>query len=97
MRRKIGMRPSRRNTFIYICALIAMLAYGIPRIPALKPGLAGSFSAVWILFCALAIAANVYFFVGADKERSRMLEELDADKDDTSSAGSAGKKSAVSR
>jgi|GEM_PF-3213172 len=80
MKRMSKPRPSRSRAMIYACALVALLVYGIPRIPSLKPGLAGSFSMLWILFAGLALAANVYFFVGADRERSRMLEELDVTK-----------------
>jgi hypothetical protein len=80
MRRKTRVVPHARHRAItYTCCLLALLAYGIPRIPPLRPGLAGTFSLVWILFAALAVAANVYFLVGADRERSRMLEAREAD------------------
>lgn len=75
MRRKTKDVPNARNrAVVYTCALVAMGAYAVPRIPKLQHGLPGSFSMVWILFALLALAANVYFMVGADKERSRMLE-----------------------
>jgi len=75
MRRKVANVPNgRQKAFIYTCSLLALVAYGLPRLPALKHGLAGSFSVVWILFAALTISANLYFLFGADKERSRMLE-----------------------
>jgi hypothetical protein len=32
---------------------------------------------VWILFAVLALAANLYFMLGADEERKHMLEERD--------------------
>ncbi|MDQ0191496.1 hypothetical protein JI721_03395 [Alicyclobacillus cycloheptanicus] len=76
MRRKtLPGRTARRRAIVYTCALVALVAYGLPRIPALQHGLGGSFSVIWILFAGLAIAANLYFVVGADRERSRILEE----------------------
>lgn len=76
MRRKIQTyKNSRSRAFVYLAALVAMAVYAIPQLPKLKPGIAGTFSMVWILFLILAIAANVYFMVGADVERRRMLEE----------------------
>lgn len=80
MRRMQKQRPSQRTALIYALALVALLAYALPRIPALRPGLPGTFSVLWIIFAGLALAANVYFFVGADKERSKMLEELETKK-----------------
>lgn len=75
MRRKTRVvTHARRRAFVYGCALVALVVYGLPRIPALQRGLPGTFSLIWILFAGLALAANVYFLVGADKERSRMLE-----------------------
>ncbi|WP_211230644.1 hypothetical protein [Alicyclobacillus herbarius] len=68
---------SRRRALVYATALIALGAYGIPRLPSLQPGLAGTFALLWILFLGLGVAANLYFVFGADKERSRMLEEMD--------------------
>ncbi|GGJ11487.1 hypothetical protein GCM10010885_21010 [Alicyclobacillus cellulosilyticus] len=72
---KVRMARSRVRSFVYACALLSLLAYGVPRLPALRPGWAGTFSMLWILFAGLAFAANVYFAVGADRERSRMLAE----------------------
>jgi uncharacterized membrane protein len=75
MRRRMRNVPKAKNkALVYTCALLAIGVYGVPRIPGLYPGLAGTFSMVWILFAVLALAANVYFLVGADRERSRMLE-----------------------
>lgn len=75
MRRKLKTVPQARNrAVVYSCALVAMGMYAIPKIPRLEHGLPGTFSMVWILFAVLALASNVYFLVGADKERSRMLE-----------------------
>jgi len=79
MRRKIRFVPhGRRKAAIYTLSLITLLTFGIPRIPELHPGTAGTFAMVWIMFSALAVAANLYFWIGADKERSRMLEEQGA-------------------
>lgn len=63
----------RRKAFVYCCALIALLVYALPRLPKLQHGLGGTFSLIWILFACMTLAANLYFLVGADKERSRML------------------------
>jgi predicted anti-sigma-YlaC factor YlaD len=77
MRRKTRPDPAiRRRTLFYACAILAIMVYAIPRLPSLKPGLAGTFTLLWILFAGLAVAANLYFVFGADKERSRMLEEI---------------------
>ncbi|GMA51552.1 hypothetical protein GCM10025857_29090 [Alicyclobacillus contaminans] len=65
----------RRRALVYAAAALALAVYGIPRIPALAPGVAGTFSMVWILFAALAIASNLYFLVGADRERGHQLAE----------------------
>jgi hypothetical protein len=70
---------SKRRAFVNTCAIVALSVYGIPRIPRLHPGLDGTFSTIWILFAALAVAANLYFLVGADKERSQQLERQEAD------------------
>ncbi len=78
MKRMARRRPNRRTAFIYTCALIALGVYAIPNLlPELHPGIAGSFSVLWILFAGLALAANLYFLFGADRERSRMLEEIE--------------------
>ncbi|MCL6548078.1 MAG: hypothetical protein K6T30_04115 [Alicyclobacillus sp.] len=75
MRRKMRYVPrSRTRALLNSCALIAVTVYALPRLPQLHPGLPGSFAALWICFAGLAIAANLYFLVGADAERSRMLE-----------------------
>lgn len=75
MRRKMRHVPQAKNrAIVYTCSIIALVAYATPRIPALHHGMPGTFSMVWILFAILALASNVYFLVGADKERSRMLE-----------------------
>jgi hypothetical protein len=70
---------AKRRAFANTCAIVALSVYGIPRIPRLHPGLDGTFSTVWILFAALAVAANLYFLVGADKERSQQLERQEAE------------------
>lgn len=78
MKRMSRRAPNRRTALIYTCALIALGVYAIPNLlPELHPGIAGSFSVLWILFAGLALAANLYFLFGADKERSRMLEEIE--------------------
>ncbi|MCL6517661.1 MAG: hypothetical protein K6T67_11990 [Alicyclobacillus sp.] len=78
MRRKMKDVPHARNrALVYSCALVGLTAYALPRLPELKPGLGGTFTVLWILVTALALSANIYFLVGADKERSRMLEELE--------------------
>lgn len=75
VRRKSKDVPNTKNrAIVYSCALIALGAYAIPRLPRLEHGLPGTFSMIWILFALLAFSANIYFMVGADKERSRMLE-----------------------
>jgi len=75
VRRKSKDVPNAKNrAIVYSCALIALGAYAIPRLPRLEHGLPGTFSMIWILFALLAFSANIYFMVGADKERSRMLE-----------------------
>jgi hypothetical protein len=76
MRRKTAMgSQGRRKLFVYTCTIVAMVAYALPKLPQLHHGLDGSFAMLWIMFAALAVAANVYFLVGADRERSRMLEQ----------------------
>jgi hypothetical protein len=79
MRRKIiyTAKP-KQKAMAYTAALILLSVYGIPRMPKIHPGLGGTFVTLWILFAALAVAANIYFLVGADKERSRMLEVTDS-------------------
>lgn len=78
MRRKLAVVPkTKQRALVYTSCILALLAYGVPKLPALHEGISGTFSALWILFAALAVAANVYFLVGADKERSRMLEVKD--------------------
>lgn len=76
VRRNMAPKPNPRSrSFIYLCTILALSVYAVPKLPALSPGLAGTFSTLWILFAVLAVSANLYFLVGADKERSRMLEE----------------------
>ncbi|SDW11062.1 hypothetical protein SAMN04489725_10261 [Alicyclobacillus hesperidum] len=76
VRRKVGVpRQIRRQSIIYTCAAIALGAYGIPRLPRMSHGIAGTFTAAWMLVLALSICANLYFVLGADKERKRLLEE----------------------
>lgn len=76
MRRKLAIQKNgRRNALIYTCAAVALGVYGIPRLPKMAHGLSGTFSVVWILFLALCVGANLYFLLGTDKERARLLEE----------------------
>ncbi|MDI9260880.1 hypothetical protein [Alicyclobacillus sendaiensis] len=76
MRRKVGVpRQVRMYSAIYGLAALALAAYGVPRLPKLEHGLAGTFSALWLLLLALYIGANLYFWLGADRERARRLEE----------------------
>ena len=78
MRRKSAFVPNRRSkAVVYACSLIALGAYAVPRLPRLQPGLPGTFAMLWILFAVLALAANLYFMLGADEERKHMLEEKD--------------------
>ncbi|MCL6444876.1 MAG: hypothetical protein K6T83_15720 [Alicyclobacillus sp.] len=75
MRRKVSDVPNAKSrAFVYTCALVSLLVYGLPHIPKLQHGIAGTFSILWILFAGLAVAANLYFLLGADKERIRQLE-----------------------
>ncbi len=76
MRRKVGVpRQVRTYSAIYGLAALALAAYGVPRLPKLEHGVAGTFSALWLLLLALYIGANLYFWLGADRERARQLEE----------------------
>ncbi|GMA64818.1 hypothetical protein NZD89_05475 [Alicyclobacillus fastidiosus] len=76
MRRKVAnITNSRQKAFVYTCALIGLTVYGVPRLPRLEHGLAGTFTLVWLLFVALCVGANLYFLFGADKERKRLLEQ----------------------
>ena len=72
-RKSLYRAGGRRRAFVYVCAIAAMMVYSIPRLPKLQPGVAGSFAMLWILFAGVALAANLYFLFGADKERSKML------------------------
>jgi hypothetical protein len=75
MRRKLPTVSNARNrAIVYASSLLALGIYALPKIPALQPGLSGTFSMVWILFAILALASNLYFMFGADQERSRLLE-----------------------
>lgn len=73
-RKTANVVNGRRKALYYGCAAIALAAYGLPRIPRLQHGLPGTFSFLWIATITLVLAANIYFLVGADKERSMMLE-----------------------
>jgi hypothetical protein len=75
MRRKTAyVRNGQLKSVLYGAATVALLAYAVPKIPRLEHGLGGTFSFLWITFAGLAVSANVYFAVAADKERSYMLE-----------------------
>lgn len=75
MRRKtLAVHHPKRRAAVYTLTLLALLAYALPQLPALRHGLAGTFSFLWILFAGLAVAANLYFLFGADRERSRNLD-----------------------
>jgi hypothetical protein len=78
MRRKIGKTANgRQKSFIYTCALVGLTIYAVPRLPHLAHGMGGTFTAVWLLFVALCVGANLYFLFGADKERRKLLDEHD--------------------
>ncbi|SFU46618.1 hypothetical protein [Alicyclobacillus macrosporangiidus] len=78
MKRKMKEVPyTKHRAMVYSCALVGLAVYALPRLPALRPGLGGTFTVLWILVTALVLSANLYFLVGADKERSRMLEEME--------------------
>ncbi|WP_197029244.1 hypothetical protein [Alicyclobacillus macrosporangiidus] len=78
MKRKMKDVPhAKHRALVYSGALVALAVYALPRLPDLRPGLGGTFTVLWILITALALSANLYFLVGADKERSRMLEEME--------------------
>lgn len=88
MRRKtMAVTSPRRRAAVYTSALVALGVYGLPRLPALHHGLAGSFSVLWILFAGLAVASNLYFLFGADRERSRDLEMYSAQSEDKETKG----------
>lgn len=75
MRRKVGpVVNGRQKSLVYACALVGLTVYGIPKLPRMAHGAAGTFTAVWILFTALCVGANLYFLFGADKERKQLLE-----------------------
>lgn len=89
MRRKMGnVANGRQKSFVYTCALIGLTIYGVPQLPKLQHGLAGTFTALWLLFVALSVGANLYFLFGTDKERKRILDEQTA-KTKTEAADSA--------
>ncbi len=76
LRRKVkSMNRAKEKGLLYLISLLALAIYGIPHIPQIHPGISGTFSFLWIMLTALVIAANLYFLVGADQERSRMLDE----------------------
>ncbi|WDL95590.1 hypothetical protein [Alicyclobacillus sp. ALC3] len=88
MRRKtMTVSSPRRRAVVYTCALIALGVYGVPRLPELHHGLGGTFSVLWILFAGLAVAANLYFLFGADRERSRDLEMYSVQSEDKADSG----------
>lgn len=75
MRRKISnVANGREKAFVYTCALVALSVYAVPRLPRMTHGLAGTFTVLWLLFVALCVGANLYFLIGADKERKRLLD-----------------------
>lgn len=76
MRRKSGIvTHGREKSVMYTCALLGLSVYAVPKLPPLSHGLPGTFTALWILTVAVAVAANLYFACGADKERKQLLEE----------------------
>ncbi|MBX5437159.1 MAG: hypothetical protein IRZ33_08075 [Alicyclobacillaceae bacterium] len=78
MRRKLRTVPyAKTRALVNACALVSLTVYALPRLPGLRSGVAGSFTVAWMLFVALAVAANLYFLFGADQERSRQLEMQD--------------------
>ncbi|EPZ47482.1 MULTISPECIES: hypothetical protein [Alicyclobacillus] len=80
MRRKVAnVANSRQKSLIYTCALIGLTVYGVPKLPKLAHGMAGTFTVVWLLFVALCVGANLYFLFGADKERKRLLEQQEVE------------------
>lgn len=80
MRRKVGsVANGRQKSIVYTCALLGLTVYGVPKLPHMEHGLAGTFTVVWLLFVALAVAANLYFAFGADKERKALLEQSELD------------------
>lgn len=79
MRRKVGtVVNGRQKSLLYTAALVGLTVYGVPKLPQLAHGAAGTFTAVWLLFVALCVGANLYFLFGTDKERKRILERQES-------------------
>ncbi|MCI0182461.1 cbb3-type cytochrome c oxidase subunit I [Sulfoacidibacillus ferrooxidans] len=53
----------------YVIAVLGMLYLMIPRLPRFMWNQSGAFMILWIGFALLVMGANLWFLVGADKER----------------------------
>ncbi|MCL6637123.1 MAG: hypothetical protein K6T26_04155 [Alicyclobacillus sp.] len=70
------VRRQRLRALLYTAALLVMSFYALPYLPSLHAGgWASVFTVLWLAYTGVALAANLYFLLGADRERSRMLEE----------------------
>lgn len=79
MRRKLAVvSHGKEKAVMYTCALLGLSVYAVPKLPHLTHGLPGTFSALWILTVAVVVAANLYFALGADRERKQLLEQQSA-------------------
>jgi len=48
---------------------IAMVGFGVPRLPHFKVAESGLFDVLWLAFALLIVGANLFYLMGVDKEK----------------------------
>ncbi len=74
-------RPTKRVrpgvSGLYVLAVLGILYVMLPRLPHFLRGQAGVFTIVWVSFALLVMGANLWFVLGADKERKMSRSRYD--------------------
>jgi|GEM_PF-3797179 len=64
-----GRTPNRAASTLYVLISVGMLAVAVPRMPRLSVHMSGVFAVCWTAFALATVGANLWFALGADRER----------------------------
>ncbi len=65
--------PNRALSATYVLLSTGIMVIAVPRLPRLSVNTGGVFAICWIAFALAVLAANLWFAVGADRERRALM------------------------